>query len=990
MKKYLHIFAWLILLNSLAFAQVIADFETGPNNFAAEEWGNMLNDASSGQVADPSGRTAGVFKVSLTANNDGNEKAAFATSAVGSLGGKVVSYDIWLPANTPADLTLKVFSQTTDNWDWKDIVFLGGNLVKEKWVKVYLDLEFLTANGADYTKVKKFGIEFNLQGAASENKSWSGDVFIDNVSILGSMPKVYADFETGPNGFAAEEWGNMLNDASSGQVADPSGKSAGVFKMSLTANNDGNEKAAFATSSIGSLEGKVLAYNVWLPANTPNDLLLKVFSQTTDNWDWKDTGFLGANLPKEQWVKVYLDLEFWGANGADYTKLKKCGIEFNLQSAAAESKTWSGDIYIDNVLGLSTDTAIKWVMINFESAASGTNDFNAASWAPATKSLKWAADPTGKSQGVLELSMDFTTTAAIASPKSYMSRDGINMLSQATGKTATKLTLDVWLPEGFPQNAQFGLVIGGGADISGTGWLEYTYFLANDSTAGMKAGQWNSMVLDIAAEATAGKIDPTKTATLGMQLYIANEATFKGSIYFDNLTLEGIPAPAGKLVAPKLTASAASTTVENGNVVNTVRFDWVDNTLGTETYSIYISKSPITDLKAPGVTKIYMGIPHGLQKYAHRPWTNDGGVYDYYYAITSNDAGVETELTNDSKVGPISIQSSVTMKAKYVANFGDTFQLDGLADEFEPFVAYQIEPETAGGAQAASWTKESTDLYFKTTMIVDDNYLYISADVTDDDLRTDEAMQAWEGDALEFYMGFYDAEKLSSWHAKNYNNANGDWRIGFTSRGEVALSGGAGSVDAIPGVEATVFQKFTGDGYIIEARLNLDSLVADGSDFVVYNGMKLPLRIDNNDWDPTVGDESRSLILQVGGVAAPEGIDMNEDWLRPHAWGFLEVVDGPTAVEDVAAMPVTFKLHNNYPNPFNPTTTIKYDIPENSHVSLKVYDILGREVATLINGVKNAGYHQVTFDASRLASGTYVYRITTDKQSYSKKMLLLK
>ncbi len=987
MKRYLHSLIWLLLFAGLTHAQVIADFESGDNGFAAEEWGNMLNEDASGQTADPTGRTTGVFKISLTANNDGNEKAAFGNSSIGSLDGKVVSYELWLPADTPDGLLLKVFSQTSDGWDWKDMPVNASTLKKEEWIKVYLDLDYLTANGADYSNIKKLGIEFNLQGAADENKTWSGDIYIDNVLLLGAMPTVFGDFETGDNGFAAEDWGNMLNDDASGQTTDPTERTAGVYKVSLTANNDGNEKAAFATSAIGSVEGHVISYELWLPADTPDDLLIKVFSQTSDGWDWKDMPVNASTLKKEEWVKVYLDLDYLTANGADYSNVKKFGMEFNLQGAAEENKTWSGDIYVDNALGLSSDTEVKWVISDFEASAGGTDGFAAQSWAPATTSLNWIADPTGESDGAMEMALDFTGHAD--NPKAYMAKESV-ALSNSEGETVSALSFDVWIPEGFPSNAQFGLVIRGNADISGSGWLEYTFHIGNDTTEGMKVNQWNTMLIDVDAESEAGNIDPTQSASLGMQLWIGDEGSWTGSIYFDNLTVYGIEQPQGTLSTPDLVATVGTTETDIGTNVNTVVFNWVDNTLGTEQYNIYMSRNPITDLSAEGVIEIHQGIPHGMQSYAYRPWTNDGGTYDYYFAITAFDAGVETELTEGGNVGPISIQTSPTLKAKYVPDFSNNFSLDGLANEFEPYVEYQITPETAGGDQSENWTTESSDLYFKTTMIIDDNFIYISADVTDDDLRTDEAMQAWQGDALEFYMGFYDAMALSAWHPKNVNNANGDWRIGFTARGEVSLSGGVGSADAIPGVEATVFQKFTGDGYIIEARLNLDSLVAEGDDFVVYNGMMLPCRIDNNDWDPTMNDESRSLILQAGGTVAPEGVDMNEDWLRPHAWGMLEVIDGPTDVADNSIAPVEFKLHNNYPNPFNPVTNIKYSIPEKSLVSIKVFDILGREVATLVNTVKNAGYHEVSFDARNLASGTYIYRITTDKQSVSKKMLLLK
>ncbi|HED06203.1 MAG TPA: T9SS type A sorting domain-containing protein [Ignavibacteria bacterium] len=94
-------------------------------------------------------------------------------------------------------------------------------------------------------------------------------------------------------------------------------------------------------------------------------------------------------------------------------------------------------------------------------------------------------------------------------------------------------------------------------------------------------------------------------------------------------------------------------------------------------------------------------------------------------------------------------------------------------------------------------------------------------------------------------------------------------------------------------------------------------------------------------------------------------------------------------------IPVKFSLVQNYPNPFNPSTTIEYSIPtvETRHalsVQLKIYDILGREVAVLINEQQQPGYYKVNFDASALSSGMYFYRIIAGKFVQTKKMVLLK
>ncbi len=89
-------------------------------------------------------------------------------------------------------------------------------------------------------------------------------------------------------------------------------------------------------------------------------------------------------------------------------------------------------------------------------------------------------------------------------------------------------------------------------------------------------------------------------------------------------------------------------------------------------------------------------------------------------------------------------------------------------------------------------------------------------------------------------------------------------------------------------------------------------------------------------------------------------------------------------------VPNTFALDQNYPNPFNPTTTIAFTLPEPGNVSLKVYNMLGQTVTTLVDGPKPAGRHEVDFDAGSLASGVYFYRIESTEGSETKKMMLLK
>jgi hypothetical protein len=91
-----------------------------------------------------------------------------------------------------------------------------------------------------------------------------------------------------------------------------------------------------------------------------------------------------------------------------------------------------------------------------------------------------------------------------------------------------------------------------------------------------------------------------------------------------------------------------------------------------------------------------------------------------------------------------------------------------------------------------------------------------------------------------------------------------------------------------------------------------------------------------------------------------------------------------------ATLPEQIELFQNYPNPFNASTAIRFNLAPSMFVNLKVYDILGREVAVLINGVLPVGRHQTTFDASHLASGIYIYRLQCGSQTQSRKMVVLK
>ena len=123
-------------------------------------------------------------------------------------------------------------------------------------------------------------------------------------------------------------------------------------------------------------------------------------------------------------------------------------------------------------------------------------------------------------------------------------------------------------------------------------------------------------------------------------------------------------------------------------------------------------------------------------------------------------------------------------------------------------------------------------------------------------------------------------------------------------------------------------------------------------------------------------------------ISAADALGEAKDNLQAAIDGLVLIT---TDVDDIASKsPKVFLLNQNYPNPFNPTTQISYSIPQNGYISLKVYDLLGMEIATLFEGILLAGNYVVSFDGSEIASGIYLYRLKANNFIETKKLILLK
>lgn len=183
------------------------------------------------------------------------------------------------------------------------------------------------------------------------------------------------------------------------------------------------------------------------------------------------------------------------------------------------------------------------------------------------------------------------------------------------------------------------------------------------------------------------------------------------------------------------------------------------------------------------------------------------------------------------------------------------------------------------------------------------------------------------------------------------------------------------------------------------------TLILDSLSLLNWNTVELNsfLPISGNDlWVCLQIEDSTALNYPFGVDAGPA--DSDGDWVNDsgtwqhlsefnlnYNWNIRGVVETtPAAVEIGVNGPMSFNLAQNFPNPFNPATKINFSIPEQGKVKLVVYNLIGQEVAVLVNGLINAGHHEATFNAQSLSSGVYLYKLQAGNSVMIKKMLLLK
>jgi hypothetical protein len=233
----------------------------------------------------------------------------------------------------------------------------------------------------------------------------------------------------------------------------------------------------------------------------------------------------------------------------------------------------------------------------------------------------------------------------------------------------------------------------------------------------------------------------------------------------------------------------------------------------------------------------------------------------------------------------------------------------------------------------------------------------------------------------------YDGNYIAAGTLIFVTSSSYDGRIRYfkVSNGSVPLWSYTGMLDEVS------FVAFSKNGKILTAASwgDINEIKADFVVFKTSQNVNIPIFALNMPGSPyacSVSNDGTTAI--VGGKAVHA---------RAFGYGgtfyniFIDTASGNVGVGNISGnIPNEYKLDQNYPNPFNPSTNIKYQIPNNGFVSLKVYNVLGKEVTTLVNEEKKAGYYEVKFSNNQLPGGVYFYMLQANGFTETKKLILVK
>jgi len=419
---------------------------------------------------------------------------------------------------------------------------------------------------------------------------------------------------------------------------------------------------------------------------------------------------------------------------------------------------------------------------------------------------------------------------------------------------------------------------------------------------------------------------------------------------------------------------------------------WTDltNESGTEKYNVYYGSNAWTSIDDPSITDIYdatnlFNLPHGTQLQTHllRTPLTDKQVTYYYGVVAKDESG---NLSDPTLSGAV---TNTGRGVPVIAMQPLSFAADGDLSEWTTAKVTPFNLSINGGAHVNTngTIDNDADLSVKAYFALDANYLYVAYDVTDNKVSVDTLVNSYESDSPDLYIGLYDW--VGKFHSGLKSGATPDYHLRF-SQNKIILDNN-GKTITYPNANYYWAEKPIDPGYVVEAKIPLsvlaDSLGGSAAVFTPALGMRIPMDIVVNDRDDkTVADRRDGMLIYS------EMNPSDASWQDMWRWTYTWTSDQTLGVQNgTTGHVVSYDLDQNYPNPFNPSTQITFSLAKAGITTLKVYDVLGKVVATLVDGYQEAGPHTISFNAGRnISSGMYFYKIESGSFSSVKKMMLIK
>ncbi len=452
----------------------------------------------------------------------------------------------------------------------------------------------------------------------------------------------------------------------------------------------------------------------------------------------------------------------------------------------------------------------------------------------------------------------------------------------------------------------------------------------------------------------------------------------------------------GEFLLDFLTPSGYKSTDKTGPAAPTDLFAFDDNYKNIiswkdvpgetgETYTVYYSRWPIIDTNNPFVYILASAVSRGVQEAKH--YLNVPFVCkatEFYYAIRATDeignsgdlAGTKSPIVNGGKLVPT------------VSTLAPTdFMADGKFDDWEKIKPWILKTSDESGHKVG-WTVHNgdNDLWYKTWLSIANDSLYVAYQVHDDFVFTDSTKATWNQDAADLYFSLYPYRGKD--HRNYSRGVNPDYHFRFNKNAVIDETKYSIKPAVIQYPGTNYIWVDTDSGYVIEYRVSLSDIAALHSGDVTFQpdqGMQLALEI-------AVIDADAKQVLEGIITWSPQNEDRayndvtewSYTWLLPPNYWLCG------DVEENSLNPSDFTIDQNYPNPFNPETKISFNLKSATQVTIKVYNVLGAEITTLVDEFQTPGKHTLSFNAVNLASGVYFFRMTAGGVSTSRKMMLVK